>query len=132
MVQIDARINELARSKDDRVRYSIEASIIRLESRKEEERQERLYVEHEIGQLEALATSPGLFANYQKEIRKILGLVDQDGHAENAKTALKDLLAGLSLIPEDIKLALSGLVNRKAPSSTLLVASRERTRQSKR
>jgi hypothetical protein len=120
--QIDTRINELARSKEDHVRRSIEASITRLESRSEELRQERLYAEHEIGQLEALATSPRLFANYQKQIRKTLGLVNQDGHAENAKTALKDLLAGLSLTPEGIRIALSGLVNQRALSSTLLVA----------
>ena len=120
--QIDTRINELARSKEDAIRCSIEASITRLASRQEELRQERLYAEHEVGQLEALATSPRLFANYQKQIRKTLGLVDQDGHAENAKTALKDLLAALTLNPEAIKIALSGLVNQRAPSSTLSVA----------
>ena len=122
MEQIDARIDELARSKEDRVRRSIKASITRLESRREELRQERLYADHEIGQLEALAISSGLFASYQKEIRETLGLVDQDGHTENAKTALKDLLAALTLNPEDIKIALSGLVNQRAQSSTLLVA----------
>jgi hypothetical protein len=80
------------------------------------------FVEHEIGQLEALAASSGLFTYYQKEICRTLSLIGHDGHAEKAKTALKDFPAGLSITPEDIKISHSSPVNRRAPSSTLLVA----------
>lgn len=41
--KIDARIDELARTKADGIRCSSEASITRLESRKQEKEQERLW-----------------------------------------------------------------------------------------
>jgi hypothetical protein len=69
-----------------------------------------------------LATSPGLFSNYQREIRRTLSLIEQDGHNEKIKIALRDLLAALTINSQDIKIALSGFVNQRAPLSTLLVA----------
>ena len=119
--QIDARIDELARTRTDRVRSSIEANITRLEDQKEERQQKRIYIEHEIEQLEAAAAAPELFAIYQKEIRKALSLIEQDSDTGKQKMALTDLLASLTVTTEGVKIALSGLVNRRAPGSTLLV-----------
>ena len=45
--------------------------------------------------MEALANSLGLFANYQREVRRTLSLIEQDGHLQKVKTALKAILAGI-------------------------------------
>ena len=121
LTQIDARIDELTRCSAESVRRSIETSITRLENTKEEKRQQRLYIEHEIRQLEAASTATDLFSCYQNAIQKGMRLVGEDRQDDEAKIAFKGLLASLTLQETGIKIALSGGVNRKALGSTLFV-----------
>ena len=120
--QIDARIDELTRTETLSVRQSIETSITRLERQRAEEPEKRLYVETEIKHLESLlSTSENLYGDYQQAIRETLETVDDDRHPEEARKALKGLLASLVLTENGIKIALSGSVNRKTLGSTLFV-----------
>ena len=118
--QTDARIDELTRTKADTVRRSIEASIERLESQIEEKHTERRYAEREAEQLKELLGDSSIFEHYQHDIRTVLALID-DENPRKALKPMRSLLAGLAVGHEQIRIALSGLVNRRADDSTLFV-----------
>ena len=103
------------------MRKSLEESITRLEAQRTEKQEKRLYVEHEIRELERLKSDSGsLFADYQKPISDSLAMVET-GSLHDARLAIHHLLASLVLTNTHIRIALSGGVNRKALRSTVFV-----------
>ena len=69
---MEARIAELTRTDSVAVRRPVEASIARLDAEKKEAEAKAAFVEQEIDQLQALSTSPMLFADYRRHIRETL------------------------------------------------------------
>jgi site-specific DNA recombinase len=115
--EIESRIRELTRTKADPVRRSIEASITKLETDKEQKAQERLYVVDEIGTLETLTAEKELFKDYQEAIQSALAAM---GSGRDPRTAIAGILASLTLFPDQMKAALSA-VNLKEPRSRVSV-----------
>ena len=76
--QVEARIQELVRSKSDRVRKSIEKSIENLEASRTEAEEKASFVNHEISTLQNLLKNDHeLFTSYSKTIRGMLVEVDR-------------------------------------------------------
>jgi hypothetical protein len=117
VAQIDARIEALTRTEAESVRRSIQASITRLESQSEGERQEGPYVEREIAEVNTLANNPAAYEAYRKAIGAGLLELEKDGKAGRKTT---DLIAGLALTRDHIRIALSS-DDRRALGSTLPV-----------
>ena len=114
--QVDARIDELTKTTSETLRGTIEASIIRLQGQIQELNQLCGYTEHEITTLQGLATDPNVYGEYQKTIREALLKIDKPVAvaAEDKKSAVSSLFSSLTLHPDHITTALSG-VNLKGP-----------------
>ena len=82
--RVEARIQELTRTKAEAVRDSIEKSITDLRQRKKELDEKRLFADHAIRELESIVQNDGdLFSAYSRRIRKVL-----DAPAEGLKAGL--------------------------------------------
>ncbi len=107
--QVEARIQELTRTKAEAVRDSIEKSITDLGQRQKEVDDKRLFADHAIRELEYIVQNDGdLFSAYSRRIRKVL-----EGPAQGLKDGLQGLIASLLLTDTQIKLALSGVPLRE-------------------
>ena len=114
--QIEARIQELTRAKAERVRESIEKSIVGLEDERKDTEGRRALLDRSIAELEGMVSKDkNLFAEYRGSIQEIL-----KKHEDEKKAALADLIASLLLHEGGIKIALSS-VNQKALRSTAFV-----------
>jgi site-specific DNA recombinase len=114
--QIEARIQELTRAKVERVRESIEKSIVGLEDDRKDTEGRRELIGRSITDLEGLVSpckSP--FSEYQSRIQEALKKPEDE-----KKPAFAALIASLLLQEEGIKIALSGM-NQKALRSSVLV-----------
>jgi site-specific DNA recombinase len=114
--QIEARIHELTRAKVERVRESIEKSIVGLEEARKDIEGRRTLVCQSIAELESLISKDkSLFSEYRDRIQEALKKPEDE-----RKTGLAGLIASLLLQEEGIKTALSS-VNQKALRSSVLV-----------
>jgi hypothetical protein len=108
--RVEARIQELTKTKAEAVRESIEKSIIDLRQRKKELDEKQALVVESVRQMESvLKNEDDLFTKYSRLIRKVL---DQSGEA--LKLGIQGLISRLLLMDTEMKLALSG-VNLKEP-----------------
>ena len=116
--QIEARIQELTRAKAQRVRESIEKSIVGLEEARKDTEGRRAFVVQSIAELESLASKDrSLFSEYRGRIHRVL----KKAEAEQ-KAALADLVASLLLQEGGIKIALSSVTQKALRSSVLVFA----------
>ena len=107
--QVEARIQELTRTKAEVVRDSIEKSITDLGQRQKELEDKRLFADYAVRELESTVQNDGdAFSAYSRRIRKVL-----DMPAEGLKAGLLGLIAGLLLADTEIKVALSGVPLRE-------------------
>jgi site-specific DNA recombinase len=114
--QIETRIQELTRAEAERVRESIEKSIVGLEETGKDTEGLRVLVAQSIAELESLDSKDrSLFSEYRGRIQEVLNKQETE-----KKPALADLVASLLLQEGGIKIALSG-VNQKALRSSVLV-----------
>jgi len=114
--QIEARIQELTRAKAERVRESIEQSIVGLEEERKDTEGRRVLVAQSIAELETLVSKDrSLFSEYRDRIRGVLRKTEAE-----QKASLADLIVSLLLQEGGIKIALSS-VNQKALRSSVLV-----------
>ena len=114
--QIEARIQELTRAKAERVRESIEKSIVSLEEERKETEERRALVGQSIAEIESLVSKDkSLFSEYRGRIQGVL-----KKSKDEKKPALAALIASLLLQEGGIKIALSS-VNQKALRSTAFV-----------
>ena len=102
--RIEVRITELTRIDVDSVRTTIESSIAKLAEEKRWLETRRLYLEHEIKQIDEILDKSRVFAEYRETVRD--ALINGSGRASDSPT-LKNLFARLSLFPEHIETALS-------------------------
>jgi site-specific DNA recombinase len=108
--RVEARIQELTKTKTEAVRESIEKSIIDLRQRKKELEEKQTFVIDAIRQMESILKSQeDQFTRYSRWIRKVL---DRSGEA--LKLGIQGLISRLLLMDSEMKLALSG-VNLKEP-----------------
>jgi DNA invertase Pin-like site-specific DNA recombinase len=108
--RVEARIQELTKTRTEAVRESIEKSILDLRQRKKGLEEKQTFVLDAIRQMESiLKTQEDQFARYSRWIRKVL---DQTG--EGLKLGIHGLISRLLLMDSEMKLALSG-VNLKEP-----------------
>ncbi len=114
--QIEDRIQELTRAKAERVRESIEKSIVLLEEARKEIEGRRALIEQSVTDLEALfSNDKSIFAEYRSRIQEMLKKPEDEN-----KPALAALIASLLLEEGGIKIALSG-VTQKVPRSSVFV-----------
>jgi hypothetical protein len=114
--QIEARIQELTRAKAERVRESIEQSIVGLEEARKDTEGRRALLAQSIEELESLVSKDkSLFSEYRSRLQEVLKKPEAD-----QKAALADLVNSLLLQDGGIKIALSG-VSQKALRSSVLV-----------
>jgi site-specific DNA recombinase len=114
--QIEARIQELTRAKAERVRESIEQSIVGLEEARKETEGRHALLAGSIAELDGLVSKDkSLFAEYRDRIQAVLKKTEIE-----QKAAFADLVASLLLQEGGIKIALSS-VNQKALRSSVLV-----------
>ena len=108
--RVEARIQELTKTRTEAVRESIEKSILDLRQRKKGLEEKQTFVLDAIRQTESvLKSQEDQFTKYSRSIRKVL---DQTG--EGLKLAIHGLISRLLLMDTEMKLALSG-VNLKEP-----------------
>jgi site-specific DNA recombinase len=108
--RVEARIQELTKTRAEAVRESIEKSIIDLRQRKKELDEKQALVIESIRQMESiLENESDLFTSYSRWIRKVL---DQTG--ERLKLGIQGIVSRLLLMDTEMKLALSG-VSLKEP-----------------
>jgi DNA invertase Pin-like site-specific DNA recombinase len=116
--RVEARIQELTKTKAEAVRESIEKSIIDLGRRKQELDEKQALVIESIREMESLIENEDdQFTRYSQWIRKVL---DQSGEA--LKLGIQGLISSLLLMDTEMKLALSGVPLRE-PVRLLLVSS---------
>ena len=114
--QIEARIQELTRAKSERVRESIEKSIVALEEERKDTEGRQALVAQSIADLESLVSKDrSLFSEYRDHIQEVLKKTEAE-----QKAALAGLIASFLLQEGGIKIALSS-VNQKALRSSVLV-----------
>ncbi len=114
--EVDIRVSELVRAKSDIVKDTIEKSIIKLEEDKKEIEAKRLYIPHEIEELnKLLANEKNLFKEYSQKIKDIL-----KSGLGNIREQLREMISFVRLEETEIKIALSG-VNQKGLVSALFV-----------
>ena len=120
--QIEARIDALTKATDETIRRTVEESIVGLSAQKDEKKELRAYTEHEINRLETLKTEKNIYVEYQSRVRTALKAIDAASGtpAAQQKAALREILASMTLHPDHIKTALSG-VNLKGPVSAAFV-----------
>lgn len=112
----EARIQELTRAKVERVRESIEKSIVGLEEARKDTEGRRAFVDRSIKELETRVskeTSP--FSQYRDQIRPVLKKTEVE-----QRVALANLVGALLLQEGAIEAALSGL-NQRALHSRVFV-----------
>jgi site-specific DNA recombinase len=103
--RVEARIQELTKTKAEAVRESIEKSIIDLRQRKKELEEKQALVIESVQKMEAvLWNEDDLFSGYSGWIRKVL---DRSGEA--LKLGIQGLISSLLLMDTEMKLALSGV-----------------------
>jgi site-specific DNA recombinase len=108
--RVEARIQELTKTRTEAVRESIESSILDLRQRKKELEEKQTLVLDAIRQMESvLKSQEDQFTKYSRWIRKVL---DQTG--ESLKLGIQGLIPSLLLMDTKMKLALSG-VNLREP-----------------
>ena len=105
--RVEARIQELTKTRTEAVRESIEKSILDLRQRKKTLEEKQTFVLDAIRQTESiLKNHEDQFTRYSRSIRKAL---DQTGEA--LKLSIQSLISRLLLMDTEIKLALSPLQN---------------------
>ncbi|MCX7038121.1 MAG: hypothetical protein NT005_03160 [Spirochaetes bacterium] len=103
--RVEARIQELTKTKAEAVRESIEKSIIDLRQRKKELEEKQALVIESTRQMESiLENESDLLTSYSRWIRKVL---DRSGEA--LKLGIQGLISSLLLMDTEMKLALSGV-----------------------
>ena len=103
--RVEARIQELTKTRTEAVRESIEKSILDLRQRKKTLEEKQTFVLDAIRQTESiLKNHEDQFTRYSRSIRKAL---DQTGEA--LKLSIQSLISMLLLMDTAIKLALSGI-----------------------
>ncbi len=108
--RVEARIQELTKTRTEAVRESIEKSILDLRQRKKGLEEKQTFVLDAIRQTESILKSQeDQFTRYSRWIRKVL---DQTG--EGLKLGIHGLISRLLLMDTEMKLALSG-VDLKEP-----------------
>jgi site-specific DNA recombinase len=108
--RVEARIQELTRTRTEAVRESIEKSILDLRQRKKGLEEKQTFVLDAIRQTESILKSQeDQFTKYSRWIRKVL---DQTG--DGLKPGIHGLVSRLLLMDSEMKLALSG-ANLKEP-----------------
>ncbi len=101
--RVEARIQELTKTKTEAVRESIEKSIIDLRQRKKELDEKQALIIDSIRQMESLKENEDdVFTGYSRWIRKVL---DRSGEA--LKLGIQGLISRLLLMDTEMKLALS-------------------------
>lgn len=116
--QIEARIQELTRAKAERVRESIEKSIVDLEEARKGTEGRRALLAQSIEELESLVPKDkSLFSENRSRIQEVLKKTEVE-----QKVALAGLVASLLLQEGGIKAALSSLGQRALRSSVLVFA----------
>jgi hypothetical protein len=117
--QIEARIQELTRTRTEAVRASIEKSIAGLEEQRKEADERRALVNHTISELKGLVSDDAdLFFEYRNRIHDLLRNDEND-----LKSGLPALVSSLVLEETGIKIALAG-VNRTGLGSSVFVSAR--------
>jgi site-specific DNA recombinase len=103
--RVEARIQELTRTRTEAVRESIEKSILDLRQRKKGVEEKQTFVLDVIRQTESILKSQeDQFTVYGRRIQKVL---DQKGYG--LKLGIHGLISRLLLIASEMKLALSGV-----------------------
>ena len=103
--RVEARIQELTKTRTEAVRESIEKSILDLRQRKKGLEEKQTFVLDAIRQTESILKSQeDQFSRYSRWIRKVL---DQTG--EGLKLGIHGLISRLLLMDTEMKLALSGV-----------------------
>ena len=114
--QIEARIQELTRAKAERVRESIEQSIVALEETRKDTEGRHALLAGSIAEIEGLISKDrSLFSDYRDRIQGVLKKTETE-----QKATFADLVTSLLLQDGGIKIALSS-VNQKALRSSVLV-----------
>ncbi len=109
----EARIRELTRNNAEKVRESIERSILTLEKQKEKNSRKQSSLIHEPAEFYETASQAGkMFKSTSNEIQKML-----QSHPSESKLALCKLLSGLEIGETNTKVVLSS-VNHSGPCSS--------------